>query len=68
MDFVYFYVAIGFVLNTAIALWNYYAGRARGYIVIMDPFLYFLTIFSWPKTLFDLIAQFGKKDDDTDES
>lgn len=67
LDFILFYIIVGFVLNTSLALFNFYRNMGEGYIVIPHPFVYFLTIFSWPQTLWDVIAGFGKKDDE-DES
>ena len=64
MDYFLYYVFIGFVLNTGLALFNFYSGQSRGYIIIPHPFIYFLTIFAWPKVLWDLIAQLTSKDDD----
>lgn len=66
LDFVIFYVFVGFVLNTGLSLYNLYRGQTQGYVLLPEPFIYFLTIFSWPKTLWDLIASFNRKDE-TDE-
>jgi hypothetical protein len=47
-------------LNTALSLINFYRASKEGYIVLPHPMIYFLTIFSWPKTLYDLVVSFGK--------
>lgn len=66
MDFVYFYLAIGLLLNVGLSLTNFYRASDRGYVVLPHPMIFFLTIFSWPKTLWDLIASFGKDEEDGD--
>jgi hypothetical protein len=68
LDFIIFYIGVGFVLNTALALFNFYRNVDSGYIVVPHPFVWFLTIFSWPKTLWDVIANLTNKDEDKDES
>jgi xanthine/uracil permease len=60
LDFAKFYIGVGFVLNTALSLINFYRASKEGYIVLPHPMIYFLTIFSWPKTLYDLVVSFGK--------
>lgn len=67
LDFILFYIIVGFVYNTSLALFNFYRNMKEGYIVIPHPFVYFLTIFSWPKTLWDMIASLSKEHDE-DES
>jgi hypothetical protein len=61
-DFILFYIGIGFVLNLAFALFYFYRGSDEGYTVLPHPTIFFLTIFSWPKTLWDLIAQITSKE------
>lgn len=63
MDYILYYVFIGFILNTGLALWNFYNASEEGYIILPHPFVYFLTIFAWPKTLWDLVASFNSRDD-----
>lgn len=64
MDFVYFYLAIGLLLNVVLSLINFYRASEAGYVILPHPMIFFLTIFSWPKTLWDLIASYGKDVDD----
>lgn len=66
MEYIYFYVAIGFVLNLALSLLNFYRASGDGYVMLPHPMIFFLTIFSWPKTLWDLIASFGKDEENGD--
>lgn len=64
VDFILFYCFVGFVLNTALTLRAFYGGADKGYVILPEPFIYFITMFSWPKTLWDIIASFGKDEED----
>lgn len=68
IDFILFYIAIGLFFNVGVALYTYYSNVGKGYIVVPHPFIWFLTIFSWPKSLWDLIDGLGKKEEDEDEA
>lgn len=62
MDWILYYVVVGFVLNTGLALWNFYVASEGGYVILPHPFIYFLTMFAWPKTLWDIIVQRNDND------
>jgi hypothetical protein len=66
MDYYLYYLVIGFHLNVILSLLNFHRGIGEGYIVLPHPMIFFLTIFTWPKTLWDVIANFGKDDEDDD--
>lgn len=63
IEYIIYYVAIGFVLNTFLALMVFYKNEKEGYVAIPHMPIYFLTIFSWPITLWHLIGDFNQKDD-----
>lgn len=63
LEFVQFYIVIGFLINLISGLWIFYRGKDDGYFLVPEPMIFFLTIFSWPKTLWDMIANTGKDDD-----
>lgn len=62
VDFILYYVGIGFVFNLALALFYFYRGTDEGYMVLPHPTIFFLTIFSWPKTLWDIISNLTSKE------
>jgi len=66
LEFITYYIVIGFVLNLALALFYFYRGTDEGYMVLPHPTIFFLTIFSWPKTLWDIITGFTRKDGSND--
>lgn len=62
LDFILFYIAVGFVINLAQSLFLFYKGGEDGYIILPHPMIFFLTIFSWPITLWELVKTFGRKE------
>lgn len=64
LDFIIFYSLVGFFLNTGIVLFNLYFPEEKGYVRLPEPFIWFVTIFSWPYTLYQMICSFGKERND----
>lgn len=65
IEIVLYYIGIGFLMNLVPALFVFYKGQEKGYVMIPHPMIFFMTIFSWPLTLWNYIERFtGKKKDE----
>jgi len=60
MEIVLYYLGIGFLMNLVPALLLFYKGMGRGYVMLPHPMIFFLTVFSWPMTLWMYIERFTK--------
>lgn len=65
LDFYIYYILIGFHLNLIVSLFIFYrADMEGGYVALPHPVIFFITIFTWPYTLFGLISNLFSKDED----
>lgn len=63
LDIIVYYLFIGLIFNVALALHSFYRANDEGYVIVPHAMIFFLTIFSWPYTLWGMIASFGKESD-----